>query len=66
MASDLPDVELYHRELLRNIEFRKTLKAARKRRQSALLSDTDTIIDEGDDKEFTSNYIQSCGFTRER
>ena len=65
MTSDLPDVELYHQELLYNIKLRCRLKFKRKR--AALLSDVDPIKeDDNDDKEFTESYVKNCGLIYQR
>lgn len=66
MKNDLSDVEIYHQELLYNIEFRRMLKAKRQRNASALstLDHADPIED--DDKEFAKSYIQSCQPPRQK
>lgn len=64
MKNDLPDVELYHRELLYNIELRCTIKAMKLKSPLSTLDHVDPIEDE--DKEFTKSYIRSCGPTPER
>jgi len=66
MKNDLPDIELYHQELLRNVELRRMLKVDRQKRQVASLSDVDLIRDEDEDREFTKSYIRNCGLTPQR
>lgn len=69
MKSNLPDVELYHQELLRNIELRRVLKAKRQNNKASLslLSDAEAVISEGnEDNEFAESYIKSCGLSPRR
>ena len=67
MTSDLPDVELYHQELLFNIDLRSRLRATLRKRQAALLSDIDPIKeDDNEDREFTESYVKNCGLSPQR
>ena len=69
MKSSLPDVELYHQELLRNIELRRTLKSRRQDNKAALslLSDAEALTsEENEDKEFAESYVKNCGLPPQR
>ena len=68
MTSDLPDVEMYHQELLCNLELRRTLRVTLRKRQAALLSDIDPIKedDNSEDREFTESYVKNCGLAPQR
>lgn len=69
MKNNLPDVELYHQELLRNIELRRRLKAKRQNNKASLssLDDAEAFTsEENEDKEFTESYIKSCGLIIQR
>ena len=63
MTSDLPDVEMYHQELLRNIEIRRVRKVKRRSRAVVLLIGEISKDDDNEDREFVENYIKDHGVT---
>lgn len=56
MKSDLPDVELYHQERLRNLELRSSMIKNKKPRVSAL---KDTTPPRNEEREFAESYASS-------
>lgn len=63
MTSDLPDVELYHQEVLRNIEIRRARKVKRRSRPIALLIGVIAKDADNEDREFVESYIKDNGAT---
>jgi hypothetical protein len=54
MKSDLPDVEMYHQERLRNLELRSSAVKSRNIRASAL---KETTPPEDNDRDFVESYV---------